>query len=128
MSRNVRTTITNFVSLAVVMMALAVGQVLFKWVGLAMRGRPLLDGFLLMARQPALYAALAVYGLATLVWIWILSRVPLMQAYPWVAATTAIVPLLGWFVFGERVGPIFWLGIALILVGMLLTQLAAQTS
>jgi drug/metabolite transporter (DMT)-like permease len=128
MSRNVKTTITNFVSLAVVMMALAVGQVLFKHVGLAMRGRPLLDGLLMMARQPALYAALAIYGLATLLWIWILSRVPLMQAYPWVAATMAIVPLLGWFIFGERVGPIFWLGIALILVGMLLTQLAVQTS
>jgi drug/metabolite transporter (DMT)-like permease len=128
MSRNVKTTITNFASLAVFVMALAVGQILFKWVGMVMRGRPLLDGFLLMARQPALYAALAIYALAAVLWIWILSRVPLMQAYPWVAATMAIVPLLGWFVFGERVGPIFWLGIALILVGMLLTQLAAQTS
>jgi drug/metabolite transporter (DMT)-like permease len=127
MSQNVKTTITHFASLAVVMVALAAGQVLFKHVGLAMRGRPLLDGFLLMARQPALYTALAIYGLATLLWIWILSRLPLTQAYPWMAISMVIVPLLGWFVFGERVTPVFWLGMVLILVGLLLTQLAAQT-
>jgi drug/metabolite transporter (DMT)-like permease len=120
-------TATNFIGLAVFILALAVGQVFFKNVGLAIRGRPLLDGFLLMAHQPALYAALAVYGFATLLWIWILSRVPLTQAYPWMAISLVIVPLAGWFVFGERVTPIFWLGMVLILVGLLLTQLAAQT-
>jgi drug/metabolite transporter (DMT)-like permease len=120
------TNIINFVTLAVVMVAMAIGQILFKHVGLAMRDRPLLDGLELMVRQPALYAALAIYGLTTLLWVWILSRVPLMQAYPWIAATTVIVPVLGWSIFGERVAPIFWVGLALILVGMLLTQLGAK--
>jgi drug/metabolite transporter (DMT)-like permease len=51
-----------------------------------------------------------------------------MQAYPWVAANMAIVPLIGWFAFGERVTPVFWLGVVLILAGILLTQLATRTS
>jgi hypothetical protein len=37
-------------------------------------------------RQPALYAALTLYGFSTVLWIWIMSRLPLMQAHPWVDA------------------------------------------
>ena len=73
---------THFVSLAVLTLSLAVSQLLFKQVGLAMRGYPLVGGFLTAAVHPALYLALLLYGISTLMWIWILSRVPLMQAYP----------------------------------------------
>lgn len=117
---------TNVLSLMLVTAMLAAGQLLFKQAGLAIRGRPIADGLLTLAAMPAFYMALAIYGVATLVWIWILSRVPLMQAYPWVAAGTVIVPLIGWGVFGERVEPIFWIGIALIMVGLSLTQLAGR--
>jgi multidrug transporter EmrE-like cation transporter len=113
----------RYVSLTVFTLSLAAGQILFKHVGLAIRNQPFLDGLLLAARQPTLYAALALYGLSTVLWIWILSRVALMQAYPWVAANVAIVLLIGWFGFGERVYPVFWLGLVLILVGILLIQL-----
>ena len=73
-------------------------------------------------RDPVLYGALTLYGFATLLWIWILSRVPLSQAYPWIAVGTAIVPLLGWYLFDERVAPVFWVGVALIIAGILLVQ------
>jgi multidrug transporter EmrE-like cation transporter len=49
-----------------------------------------------------------------------------MQAYPWVAVGTIIVPLLGWLQFGERVAPVFWLGVALIIAGVGVTQYASQ--
>jgi len=124
----VRNSLPDVIGLAVVAVAIAAGQALFKRVGLSMRGQPLLDGFLMIACQPALYVALGVYGVATLMWIWILSRVPLMVAYPWVAISVVIVPVLGWLVFDERIVPIFWLGIGLILVGLFLTQVAAQIS
>src|ERR1700738_4725869 len=104
----------RFASLIVFALFLAAGQALFKRVGLIIRDQPFFDGLILMARQPALYVALALYGLSTVLWIWILSRLPLMQAYPWVAVSMLIVPLIGWFAFGERVSPIFWIGIALI--------------
>jgi len=70
--------------------------------------------------------ALILYAAATLLWIWILSRVNLSLAYPWVAVGMVIVPLLGWLVFGERVGSIFWLGVAFIVIGVGLTQYAAS--
>jgi drug/metabolite transporter (DMT)-like permease len=105
---------------------LAGGQLLFKQVGLVMQGRPAAEGFLLAARAPALYAALALYGVSTLLWIWILSRVSLSQAYPWIGVGTAIVPLLAVWVFGERVGAAYWMGVAFVMLGVWLTQYAAQ--
>jgi drug/metabolite transporter (DMT)-like permease len=125
---NIISKITNIIGLAVLTLSLAAGQLLFKRVGLAMRGHPLVDGFLVAGRQPALYLALVLYGLSTLLWIWILSRVSLMQAYPWIAISIAFVLLAGWLFFGERVAPIFWIGVALILVGLFLTQLAARAA
>jgi multidrug transporter EmrE-like cation transporter len=109
-------------SLIVFTFTLAIGQVLFKKAGLAMRGLPVRDGLFAAAREPALYAALALYAGATVLWIWILSRVPLSQAYPWVALGTAIVPLLGWCLFGERLAPLFWVGVTLIMAGIILIQ------
>lgn len=118
----------NVVSLAIFTFILAMGQVLFKKVGLAMRGLPLGEGMAAVARGPALYAALMLYACATLLWIWILSRVPLSQAYPWVAVGMVIVPLLSWYLFDERIAPIFWLGVALIIAGVVVTQYGVLNS
>lgn len=105
---------------------LAGGQVLFKKLGLAVKGAPPAEALLTVLRDPVLYAALSLYGIATILWIWILSRVPLSQAYPWVAFGMVIVPLLGWYLFGESIGPMFWLGAALVVAGIMLIQYASQ--
>ena len=117
--------LTNILSLAVFTTMLAVGQLLFKQVGLSIRGQPLIDGLLMSTRQPSLYAALVLYGLSTALWIWILSRVPLAVAYPWVAVGVAIVPILGWWLFDERLNATFWMGVAFILLGIIITQYAS---
>ena len=54
-----------------------------------------------------------------------LSRVPLSQAYPWMAATTVLVPLLAWLVYGERIGSLYRAGMALMLAGLALTQMTS---
>jgi multidrug transporter EmrE-like cation transporter len=120
--------IINVVSLAALTSSLAVGQVLFKKVALAFRGHvgSQAAGVSFILMQPTLYAALTIYALSTVLWIWILTRVPLMQAYPWVAVGVAIVPVLGHYLFGERVAPAFWAGIVLMLMGLLLTQSASN--
>lgn len=120
--------LVNFVSLAVFTTSLAIGQVMFKQVGLAIRGRPPLDSALDILSHHAFYLALSIYAFSTFLWIWILSRVPLSQAYPWVAVGVAIVPLMGWYIFGERIKPAFWLGVLLIVLGIIVTQLASQPS
>jgi drug/metabolite transporter (DMT)-like permease len=49
-----------------------------------------------------------------------------VQAYPWVAAGVIIVPLLSTLIFGERVTSTYWLGTALIVAGIVLTQYSIQ--
>jgi len=115
-------TTINLVSLFVVSGALAAGQILFKRLGLSLQGQELISGLLSLARNPQLYLALAIYGFATILWIWVLSRIPLTRAYPWIAATTAVIPLLGWLVFDERVAGQYWIGLLLIIAGLALTQ------
>jgi drug/metabolite transporter (DMT)-like permease len=115
-------------SLTLFTVMLAFGQVYFKRVGLTLRGHSGLEAITLVLQEPSLYLALILYGAATLLWIWILSRVNLSLAYPWVALGMVIVPLLAWLMFGERVGPMFWLGVAFIVVGVGLTQYAASTA
>ena len=114
--------VSNLVGLAIFTVMLAVGQLLFKKSGLSIRGLPLGEALVNLAQLPAFYAALVLYGLATLLWVWLLSRVTLMQAYPWVAAGVVIIPLLSAAVFGERVNATYWLGAALIVAGILITQ------
>ncbi len=115
-------------SLSVFTLMLAFGQVMFKRVGLTLQGHGGAEALLLVVREPMLYLALVFYGGATLLWIWILSRVTLSQAYPWVALGMVVVPLLGWLMFGERVAPLFWLGVLLIIAGFGLTQYGASPS
>jgi len=117
----------NIVYLTVFTVILAAGQVLFKKVGLTIAGLPLASGLRGALCAPLLYGALALYGLATLMWVWILSRVPLSQAYPWVAFGTVLVSLLGWCVFGERLVPTFWIGMMLIVAGLLVIQYSSQS-
>jgi len=121
------TQMTNYLWLLVFSVMLAVGQMLFKVVARGMQGVPLTDGMLTLIGMPMLYLALALYGAATLLWIWLLSRISLSQAYPWVAVAMATVPILAGAIFHERVSPAYWLGIALVVLGVSVTQYAAQS-
>lgn len=109
-------------SLLAFTLLLAAGQLLFKKAGFELRGGPLGAGVLRVLGSTAFYAALSLYGIATILWIWILSRVPLSRAYPYVALGVVLVPLASLLIYGERVGHGFWLGAALIVVGIIITQ------
>lgn len=113
---------TNILGLASVTLMLAIGQTLFKQLGMSIRGIPVQEALWAVLRQPLFYLSLLIYGCATLLWIWILSRVPLSQAYPWVALTIFLVAIFGWRVFGERPSPAFWLGLVLVTIGVVMTQ------
>jgi hypothetical protein len=84
----------NTIALLLFTIILASGQLLFKKVGLSLRGRPPMEALSTVLSQPSIYAAGLLYGVATVLWIWILSRVPLSRAYPWVAVGIALVPML----------------------------------
>lgn len=81
-----------------------------------------------MATEPMLIGAVGLYGLLGLVWFLILKQIPLNTAYPFVALSFAVTPLLAWQVFGERPAGLYFVGIGLICAGVAITQRAIYAS
>jgi drug/metabolite transporter (DMT)-like permease len=115
----------NLLSLVGFALLLAVGQFLFKRSALAIAGQDATASLATLATLPSFYAAILLYGGSTVLWVWILTRVPLSLAYPFVAVAMIVVPAMGWYFFGERLNLAYWLGAALIIAGMLVMQFAA---
>jgi len=100
---------------------IAAGQVLFKRTSERLLARS--DaGFLSIAFDPFFIAALALYGTATLLWIYVLKAVPLSYAYSFMALTFVIVPLLSFIFLGESLSWRYGVGSALIITGLAITQ------
>ncbi len=99
---------------------IAVGQILFKLTAAHARGLPPVEAMAAVAREPVLYCALAVYAFGTLLWIWILGRYSLTLAYPFAAIALVAVPVLEMAFFGVRASPGYWLGLLMIISGVLL--------
>ena len=94
---------------------ISLGQVLFKYVGMLSAAEP--NG--LNARAMAFGAvALGIYGLATLIWIYLLRSIPLSKAYPFMALSFVLVPLAAMVVFSEAVNAAYVAGLLLIISGI----------
>lgn len=78
---------------------IAVGQILFKLGALALSGAS--DNNWQRWFNSYLIIALCVYGIATLLWIWVLRTIPLHVAYPLMALAFLIVPTLSYAFLGE---------------------------
>jgi drug/metabolite transporter (DMT)-like permease len=72
--------------------------------------------------SPFVVGGLGLYVLGAVAWLTVLSRVPLSYAYPILAISYAFTPLLAWWIFGEHVPGLRWLGIATIFLGVILVS------
>ncbi|ARU06024.1 hypothetical protein CCO03_16325 [Comamonas serinivorans] len=100
-------------------LCIAIGQLLFKKAAMALPANPqILD----WVTNGWLFASLALYGLTTLGWVWILRHAPLHLAYPFMGLAFLIVPLLAWLFLGEPIGWRTLAGGALILAGVALAS------
>lgn len=70
---------------------------------------------------PWAIAGIVLYAISALFWLVVLSRVPLSVAYPIVAVGYVVVVLYSYFVFGETVKWIAWVGLAFIVIGVAIT-------
>ena len=62
----------------------------------------------------------AVYGLSSLFWIVVLSKVDLSLAYPMLALNYVLVPLTAWLFLGEQVPTLRWLGAGVVIIGVVI--------
>ncbi|WP_309639350.1 SMR family transporter [Methylibium sp.] len=73
-----------------------------------------------LAQHPAILGGLACYAISVVVWIVALSRVEVSIAYPMLSIGYVVNALLAWWLFGEDVNAQRWLGIGVIVVGVVL--------
>jgi undecaprenyl phosphate-alpha-L-ara4N flippase subunit ArnE len=77
-------------------------------------------GIFSLVTEPRLIIALSLYGAALLIWLQVLSKAPLSTAYPVLAITYVLVPLLSIMFFDERINRLQVIGICLVLAGVTL--------
>ncbi|MFA5113158.1 MAG: EamA family transporter [Candidatus Margulisiibacteriota bacterium] len=70
--------------------------------------------------NPWVFAGLACFGLSSVFWLVVLSRMPLSLVYPMVSFGYVLVALLSVFFFKEHVSLIRWTGIVVIILGVFL--------
>jgi multidrug transporter EmrE-like cation transporter len=73
-----------------------------------------------LALHPGVLGGLVCYAVSVVVWIVALSRVDVSIAYPMLSIGYVINALLAWWLFGESVTAQRWLGIAVIIIGVVL--------
>ena len=76
------------------------------------------------AREPRLWAGLCLFGISSLFWLVVLSRVPLSVAYPFVGISYIFVVGFARFVLHENVPAARWVGVAVVALGIAIIGLS----
>ena len=105
--------------------ALAVGQLLFKSTAIRVGGLPFAAMVSKIAFVPSFYAACLLYAAATMLWVWILTKLPLSTAYPFVGLSFVMVALAGWCFLGETPSIRGWIGVLMVAAGVALAASSA---
>ncbi len=95
---------------------IASGQILVKMSALSLKKTgSLFDPSTLVI----LLSSFALYGVMTIAWIWVLQKADLGKIYPLMALAFIIVPIGSHLFFGERFQTQYFIGIALIMTGII---------
>ncbi|MHB9146757.1 MAG: EamA family transporter [Symbiobacteriia bacterium] len=108
-----------YLALSANILLLVSGQLLWK-AGLTRSAMGHDSQLLQVAFSPFIWAGLVLYGLATVLWLFALSRLPLSVAYPIQALAYILGMVAAQRLFGETVPLSAWLGGMLILFGVAL--------
>ena len=114
------------IGLILVAVALGVsGELLFKTgVGqvsnLDLSSAPgILSSVLAILSNPVILGGFICYGIGAVCWIFVLSRLDLSYAYPMYALMYAFIPIAAHFVLKEEIPAGRWIGILLIVTGVI---------
>jgi len=94
------------------------GQIAQKYAVESWRGQP--SGWDRTLRSPWLWLALVALGAGLLVWLLVLQRLEVGIAYPMLSLNFVLITLVARFVFHETIDRRHWLGVALVMGGVVL--------
>jgi drug/metabolite transporter (DMT)-like permease len=69
---------------------------------------------------PLVWLGLGCYGVSALLWLVVLSRLDLSYAYLMLASMYVLIPLVSWLFLGERIPPLRWLGMVVVVLGVVI--------
>jgi len=70
--------------------------------------------------NPYVFFGLTAYFISTLFWLYLISRVPLSFAYPMLSLSYIIITVIAVVLFKEQINLYNWLGIGVIMLGLIL--------
>ena len=71
--------------------------------------------------SPLTWLAMVIMIISLLSWLYVLRYIPLSIAFPLSRVVDILVPLSCWMILGENISTRRWCGIALVIVGLVLT-------
>lgn len=78
-------------------------------------------------KEPKLWLGLVLFGISSVFWLVVLSRVDLSLAYPMVGLSYVVIVMLAAFMLHENVPPLRWLGVVVIAVGIALVGISSRS-
>lgn len=99
----------------VCVLGIAIGQILFK---LSANSLHQTGSYFAPKTAATLFSALVLYGVTTIAWVWVLQKIELGRVYPLMALAFILVPLGSHFILGERFQPQYFVGVVLIMIGI----------
>jgi len=97
-------------------LGITTGQVLFKFSAMAFhRSENMFNS------SGLIYLVTALYGITTIGWVWLLQKSDLGKIYPFMALSFILVPLASHMLLGERFQAQYFIGIFIIVTGIIIT-------
>ena len=118
-----RREMVNYTLLAASILLAVVGQLLMKKGMMAFGAFPvskLLQNIIPMFMNPYVFFGFASFGLSSIFWLVVLSRLPLSLVYPMVSVAYVLVAFASMIFFREQISLIRWAGILVIVFGVFL--------
>ena len=115
----------DFFAIFVSILLAVFGQLLLK-IGMLRIGRfsisisNVVQQYARILLNPFVIAGIVGFGLSMLVWLYVLSRLELSIAYPFVALNYVVILLASHFLLKETVTPLKTIGVAVIVIGVYL--------
>lgn len=109
---------TNYLIALICVIGIAVGQILFKLSAISIQRT---GNFFDSSVVVTLFSAFALYGVTTIAWVWVLQKIELGRVYPLMALAFVLVPIGSYIFLGERFQPQYFVGVAMIVIGIVIT-------
>lgn len=111
---------TFYILLIINILLMAIGQILFKKSSLFIESHQELPIILKYLYNTWFCGGILAFGIATIVWVKILSLAKLSTVYPMQSVAYIIVAILAYFIFGEKITILNIVGISIIIIGVFL--------